>query len=347
MGEQSAYGVEKRVQRWRDFLSPDNPPSHLFRINYRPDDTERPLPWPDKKAERIEWAWLTYERHLARTGWLRDDSIPCLYPYTGTEIFAEAFGCRVYRPADNMPFALPLVHNSAEALKLKVPDVGATPLAMLFEVADELRRRAGDGALVKLVDIQSPMDIASLIWDKNTFYVALLEEPEAVRDLAVKVKGLMVAFLDEWFARYGKEFIAHYPDYYMPQGVTLSEDEVGAVNREMFLELFLPELVELSERYGGMGMHCCANARHQWRNLLKVPDLRVLNICQPPAEARAAYEFFAPHVAQMHSWFGDGPAWTWPAQYPDGARVVMEVTAGTRHEALELSDKLWAACGRS
>jgi hypothetical protein len=48
----------------------------------------------------------------------------------------------------------------------------------------------------------------------------------------------------------------------------------------------------------------------------------------------------------MHSWSGDGPAWTWPAQYPTGARIVMQATAKTRDEALMLADKLWLACGR-
>ena len=346
MGGCDECGVRERVQRWRDFLSPGKPSSHLFRMNYAPDNIERPLPWPDKKAERIEWAWRTYERHLSRAAWLRDDSVPCLFPYTGTEIFAEAFGCQVHRPTDNMPFALPRIRRAEEVARLPVPEVSATPLAMLFEIADELRRRAGDGALMKLVDVQSPMDIASLIWDKNSFYVALAEEPEAVRELAAKVKELLVAFLDEWFARYGTEFIAHYPDYYMPQGITLSEDEVGVVSREMFVEMFLPELAELSDRYGGIGVHCCANARHQWDGIARIPNLKVLNLVQPPGELRDAYAFFARRTAQFHSWFGDGPAWTWPALYPEGARVVMEVSANSRDEALELSERLWAACGR-
>ena len=36
----------------------------------------------------------------------------------------------------------------------------------------------------------------------------------------------------------------------MPRGLTLSEDEVGAVSPALFDSLFLPELAELSARYG-------------------------------------------------------------------------------------------------
>jgi hypothetical protein len=342
----TAHGIEARKKRWIDFLSAEQPPSHMFLIAYPPDDLQRPQPWPDKKAERIEWSWQTYRRQLARAEWLRDDSIPFLDPYTGTEIFAEAFGCKVHRPEDNMPFALPLIQEASEVSRLKVPDVGSSPLAMLFEIADELRRRAGNGAVMRLVDIQSAMDIAALIWDKNRIFTAMIDTPDAVKELAAKVRQLLIAFLDEWFARYGTDFIAHYPTYYMPGGMTLSEDEVGSVNGEMFEWFFLPELVELSQRYGGIGIHCCANARHQWGNFCRIPGLRLLNLVQPEDELRAAYRFYARRVGQMHSWCGDGPPWTWPAQYPEGARVVLQATASSQQEAIELSDELWAGCGR-
>jgi hypothetical protein len=338
-------GLGERTRRWRRFLSMDGGPTHLFRVNYTPDDLPPPPPWPGRQAERVEWAWRTHERHLARTEWLEDDSLPCLYVRTGTEIFAEAFGCSVYRPEGDMPFALPAVHNAQEAARLRVPELGDSSLAQLFEMADELWQRAGGGALMKLPDVQSPMDIASLIWDKNSFYVALVEEPAAATELAAKVNELLTAFLDEWFARYGREYVAHYPDYYMHGGLTLSEDEIGAVSGEVFEELFLPELVELSERYGGIGVHCCADARHQWEGLKRVPGLRLLNLVQPEDELRDAFMFFADHVPQMHSWSGDGPPWTWPEQHPPGARVVMETWAHGRDEALRMSEKLRAACG--
>ena len=347
MSQITDYGISARKQRWRDFLSQETPPQHVFQIHYLPDEKPRPHPWPDKKQQRIEWAWDRYERHMERINWLRDDSLPYLDVFTGTEIFAEAFGCDVYRADDNMPFALPMVHSAREAEALEVPELGSTPLVMLFEIADELKHRAGDDALLKLVDIQSPMDIAALIWDKNDLYVAMVETPEAVKQLAEKVKLLCIAFLDEWFGRYGEDFIAHYPSYYMPKGITLSEDEIGAVNEEMFGEFFLPELIELSERYDGIGVHCCADATHQWENLKQLPQLRLLNLVQPPEVLREAYEYFAPHVPQMHSWKGTGEPWTWPEQYPEQASTVIEAHASSRDQALELSERLWQACGRN
>lgn len=343
----NSNSLEARKQRWCDFLDLTKPPSLLYLIHYDPDPVPPPKPWPQLKEERIAWALREYERQREQMEWLRDDSIPFINPYTGTEILAEAMGCRVHRPEDNNPFALPLIHSAREVSRVRVPKLEETPLMLLFEIADELRRRAGPEAVMKLVDIQSPMDIAALIWDKNNFYVGIYDAPEAVKELAAKVKELFFAFNDAWFARYGREFIAHYPAYYMPQGLTLSEDEVGSVNSAMFEEFYLPELVEISQRYGGLGMHCCANARHQWANFKRIPHLRLLNLVQPAEILREAWSYFAHHVAQMHSWSGDGPAWTWPQQYPAGARIVIQVEAKTRDEALELADRLWVACGRA
>jgi uroporphyrinogen-III decarboxylase len=320
---------------------------HLFLINYTPDALDRPLPWPQLKSQRIEYAWEYYCHQRERAAWLRDDTIPYLNVYTGTEIFAEAFGCEVYRPKNDMPCARPLIYKSSEMSKLRVPKLEDPPLAMLFEIADELRRRGGVEATLKIVDLQSPMDTAALIWNKTDFFAAMYEDCEAVRALAALVADVMVAFLDLWFGRYGPDFVAHYPDYYMPKGVTLSEDDVGVVSATAFRNYYLPELEMLSERYRGLGLHCCADAVHQWDNFASIKGLRVLNLVQSETTLRAAYQRFSRTAVQYHSWSGDGPVWQHLQAMPEGSRVVLEAGAASREEALMVSDKLWQACGRS
>jgi hypothetical protein len=120
----------------------------------------------------------------------------------------------------------------------------------------------------------------------------------------------------------------------MPAGITLSEDEIGAVNPDMFHDFFLPELVELSDRYGGFGMHCCANARHQWPAWKQIPNMRLLNVAQPPTETQDAYSVFADHTAQMHGWCGDGDPQTW--RFPEASHAVISTGASSRDEAQRL-----------
>ncbi|MBT3374808.1 MAG: hypothetical protein HN742_02095 [Lentisphaerae bacterium] len=340
--------ITEREQRWREFLAPTAAPGFLFHVDY--SDPECPTPstpslWPDKIEERIERAWTLYETQRKKAEWVNDDRVPYLTNVTGTEIFAEAFGCAVQRPDDTNPFALPCVHNAQEADALTAPELSTSSLAYLFDIADELQRRAGPEAVMKPVDIQSPMDVVALIWEKVDLFIAMLETPESVKRLAGEVRTLLIAFMDEWFRRYGTEYIAHFPDYFMSGGITLSEDEIGAVSEEMFDAFFRNELELLSAHFGGIAIHCCADARHQWGNLKSIPGLRLLNLVKPPTRGaeyiQDAYTFFGGGVAQMHhGWTPWGEPETWPQGYPSECRVVLQCPAATRDEAISLADQL-------
>lgn len=345
------FAPDRRLARWRSFVDQASPLPFLFHVNYPVPELERGLPpavlpWPDKTRERIERSWAQYElmRHKAQR--LDDDRVPYLSNLTGTEIFAEAFGCAVHRAPDANPCALPLVHSAIEAERLKSPELSASSLAYLFDIADELYRRGGPGAIMKPVDIQSPMDVVALIWDKSDLFIAMIETPETVIALTRRVRELMTAFLDEWFKRYGTTYVAHYPDYVMHGGLTLSVDEVGTVNEEMFIQFFRDDLVALSERCGGLGIHCCADARHQWDNFRALPGLRVMNHNPPPKRPSREYipdslRFYGGQVVQMPAgWTPEGNPETLPAQFPPGSRVVFEVAVTSEIQARSIAERL-------
>lgn len=327
-----------RKERWKNFYSSTKNYKTIFQIDIE-DGVSRPFPNRQNVNDRIEWALRKYEQYISNQHQFDDDRIPCLHVYSGTEIFAEVFGCNIHRPVDNMPFALPCVHNAREAASLKIPEIGESTLALLFEIADILKQKAGNDAILQIPDVQSPLDIAAMIWEKSDFYVALLEEKEAVFDLLHKIQSLLITFFKLWFTRYGTEYIAHYPYYYMVGGITLSEDEIGVIDNEMFDEFAMPDLEHLASVFGGIGIHCCAKARHQWPNLKKIPGLKLLNLVQPKKEIQDAYTYFENHTCQMHSWSGEGEAWTWPAQHPANARIVYTVQASSLDEAKYISER--------
>jgi hypothetical protein len=246
--------MQERLKRWRSFMAGDEDIPFMFHVNFPLPEREAELPdpvavWPDKVEERIERRWAEYELMREKADLVEDDRVPYLSNMTGTEIFAEAFGCQVHRPDDTNPFALPVVRTPAEADRIEAPELSASSLAYLFDIADELHRRGGPDAVMKPVDIQSPMDVTALIWDKSQLFMAMVETPEAVLGLAEKVSGLISEFFEEWFGRYGTTFVAHYPDYVMHGGITLSVDEVGSVSDGMFRRFFRDELVRLSEQF--------------------------------------------------------------------------------------------------
>jgi len=332
--------IAARTRRWREFYNPDHPRTRLIQVTVGDPLEDRPPLWPEYKQERIEWAWRLYRKQVERMARIDDDTIPYLHVSTGTEIVPRAFGCPVHRPSNERPFALPLIHSASEVAPLRVPGLDTPCLAILFEIADELHGRAPE-AILKTTDIQCPMDWAALIWEKCDFFAAMIEAPEAVHELAGKVKSVEVAFYDEWISRYGREFIAHYPDYYMPGGIAMAVDEIGSIGAEMFNEFHRPELCELSARYGGIGIHCCAHARHQWDNLRSVPGLLMLNLVQSNEVLAEAYRYFSDHPAQMHSWCGDDPV-EWCRGLPPHARVVVHAQVESEEQGRVVAERFRA-----
>jgi len=102
------------------------------------------------------------------------------------------------------------------------------------------------------------------------------ENPEAVKRLVAKCECLLGSFLGEFQRMIPNCNLCHCPRAWAPHelGVWLSEDEVGSMSSAMFEEFCLPSLERLSRTFGGLFMHCCAAADHQYEGFKRVPNLR-------------------------------------------------------------------------
>ena len=326
--------VYKRKERWKSLLN-GNSTQYVYVIQV-PNNLQEPPLWPDRVEERIDWATRLFEEQTKRSEWLDDDSIPYLYVATGSEIYAEAIGCQVYRPVDNMPFAIPMVHTSEEARKLMIPSVESTPLMDLLEMAAKLKAKVGEDVPLRLPDVQSPMDILAQIWDKADLFVAMIDKPILVRSISSAIRGFLTHFLDLWFHEFGASYIAHHPDYFMEGGITLSADEIGNVSTKLFDVFFLDELNFLSDHFGGIGIHCCANSEHQWSGLNKVKSLRLINLARPMDEIRRGFLQF--RSCAHYPWLlVDGVSQRmpdlFPSDFPEGTRVIIQQYAESVDEA--------------
>ena len=320
--------------RWVKFYDVNSDVRTMVHVYCSEGLPARPWPYPDNEDERVSWALKKYEHMLKMREIVPDDQVPFLQVFSGTEIFAQAFGCRVHFPEDNMPFALPCVNSVEEAAKIKTPSLSSESLERTFRIARRLRDVYPDAPL-GLPDIQSPFDIAALIWNKGDFFPSCIDEPEAVLELCAKVEEVLVKFLDTWFHEFGTDYIAHYPDIFMRGGLTLSEDEAGTIGPEMFRTFCLPALERLSAHFGGIAVHCCADSERQWDNFVKIPGLRLMNINQPNDVLKRAYKKFGPVSAQMHHmrYGGDPYEFNKNAGIPENAHVVLFDGAATVDEA--------------
>lgn len=292
-----------------------------------------------------------FERECAET--IGDDRVPCLHAMSGTEVFAAALGSPVHRPEADMPFALPAAESAEEADRIEEPDVAAGPLGEIFELADGLVAKAGDAWPVRVCNVQSPFDVAALVWRKESMFLALFEDPDAVRRLVSKAARVIARFIEAFRARYRGAFLVHYPGVWMPAeyGVCMSEDEVGAISLAHFRDFCLPHLVALAEKFGGVSLHSCAKSDHVWDDFASLPGLRYLNLHHPPTPLDVAIEKFAakavlvPGDRNGHGSYVELVEECLALARP-GSRFFFQADAPDMDEAKRLAAEIRGLCGR-
>lgn len=133
-------------------------------------------------------------------------------------------------------------------------------------------------------------------------FIAMYENPDAVKRLVDKCHTLLKTFLFEFKKEFPNCNLCHCPIGWAPPdlGVWLSGDEAGSLTVDMFEEFCLPTILDLSETFGGMFMHCCATADHQYESFLKIPNLRGINrVFQEPGPEPAIKAFEGRSVLMM------------------------------------------------
>ena len=299
----------------------------------------------DEPADKwVPWVVENYRRKVASLERHGDDSVPMAKLSTGTQIFANAFGCKVHIPPEDNPCALPMVGCAAEADKLEVPDIWKTEcLYRVFELGNAVRQELGSEVEMGPCDMQTGFDIAAQVWDKNDLFCAMVLEPAAVKRLSDKCARLLRTFLIELRKEFPTMTPCHCPGNWVPPelGPWVSNDEAGSMNPEMFEEFCLPELNDLSDTFGGIGMHCCADAEHQFPGFNKIRNFYGFNRVQSKHGYRPILEHFGGPDAPVHclAWVADDVIEQLVKQAPAGTRFVFVRMGGDDDDVAQWLDR--------
>lgn len=240
------------------------------------DFTTSARPITDFVPETVE----AYRRWMALSEAVGDDAVPFVRPMTGTHIYAVCFGARPHLYEDNNPYAEACVGNAAEADRLPEPKLeNCRPLMRIFELAAATRRELGPDVPLGPPDMQTGFDTACILWDKTDLFCSMSAHPESVQRLAGKCTRLFQDFITAYRREFPNSTFGHCPATWTPPdcGPWVSNDECGVMSPAMFETFCLPELIELSRSFGGIGMHCCANAQHQFDLFRRIPDFYAFN----------------------------------------------------------------------
>ncbi|MCX7045683.1 MAG: hypothetical protein NTX50_09400 [Candidatus Sumerlaeota bacterium] len=280
----------------------------------------------------VPWVAENYRRQVDLLEAVGDDSVPCARLSTGTHLFAAAFGCEVRQSNDNNPFALPFVKSVERADAIEAPDLWKSPpLQRVFELGRAVQKELGKDVYLGPCDLQSGFDTACLIWEKQELFAAMLDErgQASVRRLAAECARLLKNFLVALREEFPRLSPCHCPSVWAPpeMGPWLSNDECGAIGVEHFREFLLPELVDLSETFGGLGMHCCASAEHQFEAFKEIPNFYAFNRVPAKKGWRPILEHFGGPQAPVHAlaWIEEKDIEYLIAHAPDGTRFIFEL----------------------
>jgi hypothetical protein len=231
-------------------------------------------------ADFVPWVVEAYRRWVVLSEAVGDDAVPFARPLTGTHLYAVCFGAKPHFYPDNNPYAEACVASAAEADRIPEPVLEhCRPLMRVLELAAAVRRELGPDVTLGPPDMQTGFDTACILWDKTDLFYAMTDQPEAVQRLAGKCGRLLRHFIVAYRREFPNSTFGHCPSTWTPPdcGPWVSNDECGVMSPEMFETFCLPELVELSRQFNGIGMHCCANAQHQFEAFRRIPKFYAFN----------------------------------------------------------------------
>jgi hypothetical protein len=113
-----------------------------------------------------------------------------------------------------------------------------------------------------------------------------------------------------------------------------------------FEEFCLPSLVDLSVTFGGLFVHCCATADHQYASFKKIPNLRGLNrVFQAPGP-RPAIEAFSGQTVLMMAWIDEEKVREMVGMALSNTRFLFNMPAKPLDEAKRTFERLRSLCPR-
>ncbi len=164
--------------------------------------------------------------------------------------------------------------------KLKRPSIEDGLLGNVLAYTRFVVQETGGEFPVKMTDLQGPVDVAYLLWESNSFFLALFEAPRAVHHLLEMITELIIAFVRAQKEAAGKaEFIPCHLQHYLPwgEGICVSEDLLSILSPDLYREFALPYLNALSDAFGGVFIHSCGNFVHNLKVLTDIKGLKGVN----------------------------------------------------------------------
>ena len=219
-----------------------------------------------------------------------DDTVLAIHPIGGaTGWLTEVFGGETVWFAHRPPYPHHVIHETSQIDRLR-PDFQASPIFQAgLEQMRFFRKVVGDRIPVGPPDLQSPIDVATMIFDYTQLIYAMVDEPAKVHALMRMITEAMIEACHV-FAKETNDYALSAFNWWLPRGIFLSDDLQAVLNPDLYREFAVPYNEMLAREFGGLALHSCGRTRHNFENLATTQGLLGFNTHETLNEVAAAIQ---------------------------------------------------------
>ena len=204
-----------------------------------------------------------------------------LIPWYGIGTVASAFGADYIWKEKQAPAIRPRFKSVKEALDYAPSPVAQTRIGRhTLEMIDYFLDKTGGRIPMSLTDTQSPLNIAGNVVEMSSFFLEMLDDPQAVKAFLNRLADLLVDFTREQTRHIGEALVwpGHgYSSCRCFEGLGLSDDNASMISGGQYLEFAAPALERAGKPFGGPAFHSCGDWSDKVVAISKIAGLRMVD----------------------------------------------------------------------
>jgi hypothetical protein len=199
-----------------------------------------------------------------------------LTPWYGIGTIASAYGADYVWKEKQAPAIRPRFNSVKEALEYTPEAVSQTCIGRhTLNMIDYFLDKTDGRIPMSLTDTQSPLNIAGNVVEMTSFFIEMLDDPQAVKTLLHSLAELLVEFNHEQIRRIGGALArpGHgYTSCRCFEGLGMSDDNALMISSQQYLELVAGAVELAGKPFGGPTFHSCGD----WSD--KITAVKEINI---------------------------------------------------------------------
>jgi hypothetical protein len=282
-----------------------------------------------------------------------------LTPWYGIGTVASAFGADYIWKAKQSPAIRPKFGSVKEALDYTPAAVSQTHIGShTLDMIDYFLDKTDGRIPISLTDTQSPLNIAGNIVEMTSFFIEMLDNPQAVKTLLNRLSELLVEFTHEQIRRIGNALgrPGHgYSSCRCFEGLGMSDDNALMISSQQYLELAAPAVELAGKHFGGSTFHSCGDWSDKVEMVKKIAGLRMVDgafsaVTDPtPNPQKPFAEAFAntgivvnARIVGGHEIIAESVRQLWKP----GMRLIVVTFCQSPEEQAEAYDLIYKICGQ-